>query len=215
MVVYDDLYVGSDLTMASRINYLSVLSSLNMAKKESEKFVLMSRSSVFDLSIDRGYSEKDVPNSHDKCMTFLSEAEKAVLEYENGYVFRSHHIISHYYEAIKRMVHFEGVPSLKSESIYPLSDEAYHFLVAYYDTNAKERHVIHISSPSAIESFELWFLTRGMLEYTIDEENPRISLGSTPGRITPSVLLSEKFSVRFLAENMKCIRHTLKSIGGI
>jgi hypothetical protein len=215
MVLYDNIYVGSDESIASRRNFLDILSSLRDSRNAGEKFILLSSSSVFDLSLGNSYCESDYPNGPDKVMSFLAEAERRVLDYPEGYVFRVHGRMFEYDSTAVAMRDFEGVPCLRSESICPLSNEAYEFLVWHYSENAGSRKLIHLSSPSPVESFELWFLLRGLDEYRVDEGNPNVSFGNNPGTLFPSTLSKETFYKGFLIENMKCVRNSFKSIGGM
>ena len=214
MIVYENIYLGFDALIAEQQNLLQVVAELEKAKRDEESFILMSSPFVFDLEKPKHYSESDVPNSNSPVMKLLSEAEKLVLAYDRGYVFRSQSKMSFYSDLFRRMADFVGVPVFHDAKLFLLADEAYDFLFEHYKINAGDGRIVHLATSYPIDVQEVWFRIRGFDPVEVDSlKSPTFDLVIPQGVIRSSVIQREPFYKDFTLENRNSVRRVLKSFG--
>ena len=214
MIVYEDIYLGLDTSIAEQKNLLKIASELEMAKREMKSFVLLSSPFVFNLEKPRRYFESDVPNSNCPVMKLLAEAEKLVLSYERGYVFRCQSKMSLYSYLFRRMADYAGIPVFQDAKLFLLADEAYDFLLSHYKLNAGERRVVHLATSYPVDIQEVWFRIRGFDPIEVNNLKPStFDLFIPPGVICSSVIQGELFYKDFTIENRNSIMRVLKSFG--
>ncbi len=181
MSTYKDIYFGNDRSIAEKNNFKKIISSLREAEKEGEQFVLISSSKVFDRTLLRAYTEEDTPNSQDFCSKILIEAEKKVLEYKNGFVFRVQDSLNHLkddlFDLIKKnpTQHSEnGFWLLMDNIIDPLID-----FIAFH-----EQKIVHICSPYKFSVQEILYLSNN----SSCEINEQINTFGYKGRLVSDTL---------------------------
>jgi len=217
MKIYKNIYIGTNVAIAEKRNFLEVIQQLTLVKIQGDSFVLISSSHVFDMSKTKKYSEASDVSPVSKTMRFLVEAEKKVLQYERGYVFRIHGLITDYNDLFVNMSRFEGIPKICHESEWLLSKEAYDYLLLYYQKNAGVRKIIHFVSGSCYEMSDVWVRIRNLAYYEIVNGNPDFVFNGCSGRLVSEVLACEYFHEDFVRENKNSVNRYLRSfsLGGV
>ncbi len=160
MIYYTDIYSGSDIEEARKKNLVNVASALSLAKSQKDHFVLVSSSSVFDRTIERSYSEDDLPNSTNVSSKFLIEAEKIVVKYDFGYVMRVQDKFEDLYPVFETIKNYQGTPCFNNDFFNPLLDENIKLLMSYAVFDGKNK-IVHICSPDKFSLHCIWYLIRG------------------------------------------------------
>ena len=211
MVFYEKIYTGDDPVVAEKENFKDIIESFSEAKKNGQSFFLMSSSIVFDRSIRKKYTESTTPNSKKLAAKFLIEAEKQVLQYENGFVFRVQDLIGKLYPLFEKMRNYNGTPIFSKNRFFLLSSEFYTYLLnealigkSVFDN----QKLIHFAVPSPVDIELLWFSIRGTAPFVCDD-NGTFGLDKNEGFLESEILSSHPLYKDFLSENNKNVMRWL------
>lgn len=214
MIVHGDIYEGEDKQLAEK-SFLGIMSSLEKAKSGSRSFFLVSSSIVFDRTINREYTEGSKPNGLTPSALFLIEAEKKVMEYPMGYVYRKQDLFGDVRSLIDSLLCFKGEPIFCNESLRLMSQEVYNDLLGYAVTQSFGQHrLIHLAIPTKYPIHEMWFYLRGG-KFSISETNPNFTFRKNFGFMSSDVLKTFGFYKKLLVRNNKEVIDSLKKIAVI
>jgi len=212
MVLYDDIYIGTDPILSEKKNFKSIISSLAEAKKNGQSFYLLSSSIVFDRSVKKRYTESSIPNSKSFSAKLLIEAEKQVLQYQNGFVYRIQDLMSRFFPLFEAMRDFKGVPVIPRERLFFLSDDFYAYLLndaLIGKSLFQDDKIIHLSVPNSLEFEFIWFVIRKEDPFDCDE-NSSFDISKNDGYIESEKLSSNPLYKDFLEVNRKYVVSTLR-----
>lgn len=212
MIIYENIYTGDDVSVAEQRNFVLIVEKLSQAKKNNQSFYLISSSIVFDRKIPKIYTEDSVPNSKFKVAKFLIEAEKKVLDYPKGNVFRVQDLITNFIPLFEKIVSYEGEPVFSNEKLHFLSKVYCDFLInkGLLDSFGDEK-LVHFSVPTIFEPSLIWFLIRNGDYFSVDFKKPNFVIGDYQGSLFSKVLEKDVFYKEYVLENEKQI---MKEISG-
>jgi hypothetical protein len=208
MIVYEDIYFGDDDKVIEQRNLLDIVESLNEAKSKEEPFILISSSRVFDRSLPLVYKEDSAPNATDSCGKFLIEAEKSVLSYDLGYVYRFQDVFKDNSSDLERLSN-EVFPSFASEEALCLL-----YLNFSYKTVLElmrlPHKLVHACSPYPFDMSSIWTIVGNGSSCSLDE--PPFSLRGYVGHLDSDNLKDSEFYEGFVKYNKKKIMEMLSSL---
>jgi hypothetical protein len=209
MIICNDIFEGDDKQLAEK-SFLGIISSLEKAKNSSRSFFLVSSSFVFDRTINKEYTEGSKPNGKTPSSLFLIEAEKRVLDYSKGYVYRKQDLFSEIQPLIDKMMAFKEEPVFCEESLRILSNEVYNDVLNYAITQSfGEQKILHIAVPTKFPVHTIWFHVKG-LPFRISSTNPNFVFKGNIGFISSKILKEFGFYNKFILRNHK---EVLSSLG--
>lgn len=211
MVFYEKVYEGDDPVIAEKENFRDIVEGLSKAKENGQSFFLISSSIVFDRAIQERYTESSVPNSNSISAKFLVEAEKQVMQYQNGFVYRVQDLMSRLYLLFEKMRNYNGTPTIPRSILRPLSSELYAYLLndaLIGKTLFEDKKLIHFAVPSPIDLELIWFSLRGGAPFECNDEST-FEIDKYKGFLESEFILSHPLYKDFLTENNKNVMRWL------
>ncbi len=153
MIVYRDISLTGTPEKIQEFNLNLPSVALSRAMEEGVPFILVSKSSVFDISKKIIYDEQSKRNSKTDVGKILSIIEDKTLDYDKGFVIRVRHLVSDIISTLSALA-AKRPPSLSSFDVYPTSDEVLDYVIGLiqdvdWSNKSKVIHLPSIGEPLA------------------------------------------------------------------